>query len=271
MPPKLDFVIAGTQKGGTSTLDAIFRSHPQIQMASTKETHFFDDENQDWDQPDYGKLDAWFPAVDDRLRGDATPITLYWRPAIRRLRKHNRDIKLIILLRDPIERTFSNWRKEYSRGADSVVFRDAIRSGRNRVTLEAETEGLHRIFAYVERSQYAKQLAYLLEYFPREQVHCELSENLFVDQAMALSRLSAFLGIDPFPADLPFVHENPGRQFEYPSTLSSEDVAYLSELFRDDVAAVEAFLGRPVSEWKTSARRVPITDDRDQRDQGSGS
>ena len=50
--PKLAFVIAGAQKSGTTTLDAIFRRHPQIQMASVKETHFFDDEERNWKSPD---------------------------------------------------------------------------------------------------------------------------------------------------------------------------------------------------------------------------
>jgi hypothetical protein len=245
---KLDFVIAGVQKGGTCTLDAIFRKHAQIQMASRKETHFFDDESRRWDAPDYDKLDAYFAAPDHRLRGEATPITLYWRPAIRRVHQYNPDIKLILLLRNPVERAFSQWRKEYSRGRDTLLFSDAIREGRGRVRFEAEVEGLHRYFSYVERSLYGRQLAYLLDYFPQRQIHCEVSEEFFGDQAGALQRISTFLEIHPFPA-LPRVHKNPGRALGGASTLSEEDVAYLSALFREDVAAVEAFLGRPIPEW----------------------
>jgi hypothetical protein len=245
---KLDFVIAGAQKGGTSTLDAIFRRHPQVQMASCKETHFFDDESHNWEAPDYDKLDAYFAAPDGRMRGEATPITLYWRPAIRRLHEYNPDIKLILLLRNPVERAFSNWRKEYSSGREAMPFSDAIREGRGRVQSEAEIEGLHRYFSYVERGFYGRQLAYLLDYFPRQQIHCEVSEQFFGDQAATLQRLSTFLMIHPFPA-LPRVHENPGRTFAGLSRLSEDDTAYLAALFREDVAAVETFLGRPIPEW----------------------
>jgi hypothetical protein len=252
---KLAFVIAGAQKGGTTTLDAICRWHPQIQMANTKETHFFDDEQQDWKSPDYRALDKFFTSQDDRLRGEATPITIYWRPAIRRLRDYNPDIKIVLLLRSPIDRTFSNWRKEYSIGRDVMSFDDAIRVGRDRVRIEGEIEGLHRYFAYVERSLYGQQLAYLINYFPRQQIHCELSEDFFADRAATLQRLSAFLGIDPFPEQIPPMHENPGRIFAYPSTLTAMDVAYLWALFKGDIAAVEAFLGRPIPEW-----RPPIVD-----------
>src|SRR5664279_605597 len=100
----LSFVIGGVMKGGTCTLDAIFRIHPQIQMASLKETHFFDDDKHDWANPDYRVLDAFYPVDDDRLRGEATPITAYWPPAVRRLHAYNPDIKIILLLRDPVTR-----------------------------------------------------------------------------------------------------------------------------------------------------------------------
>jgi hypothetical protein len=259
---KLDFLIAGAQKGGTCTLDAIFRKHPQIQMARRKETHFFDDESHHWEAPNYDKLDAYFAASDDRLRGEATPITLYWQPAIRRVHQYNPDIKLILLLRNPVERAFSHWRKVYSSGRDALPFSDAIREGRDRVQVQAEVEGLHRYFSYVERGLYGRQLAYLLDYFPRQQIHCEVSEDFFGDQAATLQRLSTFLAIHPFPA-LPPVHKNSGPTFAAVSTLSEDDIAYLSAVFREDVAAVEAFLGRSIPEWGSA-----VTQARAQRDQG---
>jgi len=244
---KLDFVIAGAQKAGTSTLDDIFRKHPQIQMANYKETHFFDNEGRHWEAPDYDKLDAYFPVLDDRLRGEATPATLYWRPAIRRLREYNPHIKLIVLLRNPVERAYSHWRKEYSTGWDRMPFSEAIRAGRSRVQAEAEVEGLHRHFSYVERSFYGPQLAYLLDHFPRQQIHCEISEEFFGDQAATLARLASFLGIRSFPA-LPPVYKNSGYTFGVPA-LSEDDFRYLSELFREDLAAVESFLGRSIPAW----------------------
>jgi len=254
---KLDFVIAGAQKGGTCTLDAIFRKHPQIQMARRKETHFFDDESHRWEAPDYDQLDAYFAGPDDRLRGEATPITLYWRPAIRRLHQYNPDIKLILLLRNPVERAFSHWRKVYSSGRDAMPFSDAIRKGRERVQAEAEVEGLHRYFSYVERGLYGQQLGYLLNYFPRQQIHCEVSEEFFGGQSATLQRLATFFAIDPFPALAP-VHKNSGRTFAAASTLSGDDLRYLSALFREDVAAVEAFLGRSIPAWGSAAAQARL-------------
>jgi hypothetical protein len=260
--PKLDFLIAGAQKGGTCTLDAIFRKHPQIQMARRKETHFFDDESRNWDVPDYARLHSYFRASGQRLRGEATPITLYWRPAIRRAREYNPDLKLILLLRNPVERAFSQWRQVYSNGRDPMLFSQAIREGRERVQSEGEVEGLHRYFSYIDRSLYGRQLAYLLDHFPRQQIHCEISEEFFGDQAATLQRVASFLGIDPFPALAP-MHKNPGRNFGA-STLPEDDIAYLAGLFREDIPAVEAFLGRPIPGWDSALLQAKAKSQRDQ-------
>jgi hypothetical protein len=246
---KLNFVIGGAQKAGTGTLDAIFRRHPQIQMASIKETHFFDDETRDWNTPDYGALDAFFQSRDDRLRGEATPITLYWRPAIRRLRDYNPDIKIILILRDPVTRAFSNWQHEYSRRRETLPFSDAIRGGRSRVRAEAATEGLHRYCAYVERGLYGEQLAYLAEHFPKRNIHCEIFEELFGDRSAGLKRIAKFLGIGDFPGDIPELRINAAHDFTYPSALTDDDVRYLSDMFREQISMVESFLGRPIAAW----------------------
>jgi hypothetical protein len=253
---KLEFVIGGAQKGGTSTLDSIFRMHPQIQMATVKETHFFDDESHNWEAPDYKKLDACFPTNDGRLRGEATPITLYWRPAIRRLHKYNPNIKFILLLRNPIERAFSHWQHEYARGRETLLFKDAIREkGRSRLDAVSETHPLCRYFTYIERGLYARQLSYLMQYFPAHNIHCEISEELFRNQSAVLQRMSTFLGIDPFPEGISDVHKHAARKIFYPSQLEPRDKAYLSTLFSGDVAEVEALLGRSIPHW-----RSPIPD-----------
>jgi hypothetical protein len=249
---KLEFVIGGAQKGGTTTLNAIFRMHPQIQMSTVKETHFFDDESHNWEAPDYKKLDAYFPICEEKLRGEATPITLYWRPAIRRLHKYNPNIKVILLLRNPIERAFSHWQHEYVRGRETLLFKDAIREkGRSRLNTVSETDRLYRNITYIERGLYAKQLAYLMQYFPARNIHCEISEEFFRDQSAVLQRMSTFLGIHPFPEGIPDVHKHAARKIAYPSQLESCDIAYLSALFSGDVAGVEAFLGRSIPHWRS--------------------
>ena len=248
--PRLQFVIGGAQKAGTSTLDAILRMHPQIRMATVKETHFFDDESIDWRTPPYDKLVAYFPEGAEKLCGEATPITLFWRPAIQRLHGYNPDTKIILLLRNPVERAFSHWRHEYAGGREDLPFSDAIRQvGRSRLAGLSETDPRRRVFSYIERGFYADQLRYLMQYFPARNVHCEISEDLFRDQSAVLQRLSKFIGISDFPKDLPKVHIYAVRDMNYPSKLEPRDRIYLSELFRADIAALGTILGRTLPQW----------------------
>lgn len=246
---RLAFVIGGAQKSGTTTLDALLRLHPGLQMARKKETHFFDDETLDWEAPDYGRLDAFYDSPDGRMRGESTPITLYWRPAQPRLLRYNPDIKIVLMLRDPVTRAFAQWKKSYAEGRETLGFADAIRAFPGRVRAMAEVEDLERHFSYVERGFYARQLAHLLGQMPRSNVHIEIFEEFVNRRAAALSRIAAFLGIAPFPADLPMLHRHPAIARDYPSELRTEDAAHLSALYREDTAALEALLERAIPAW----------------------
>lgn len=247
---RLSFVLGGAQKSGTTTLDGLLRHHRGLQMAAVKETHFFDDESRDWSNPDYADLHARFVEDDERPRGESTPVTLYWRPAIRRMQAYNPALKFLLMLRDPVTRAFANWKKEYAAGLDAMPFADAIRAYPRRVRDTAETEGLHRVVSYVERGFYGRQLSYLTQFFPRANVHCEIYETFFQDREAGLGRIAKFLGVEPFPDAIPDLRRHISKELEYPSTLRPEDIAYLSGLFRDDIAAVETFLGRAIPQWR---------------------
>jgi hypothetical protein len=167
----VDFFIAGAQKAGTTALDIYLRQHPCIQMANVKEVHFFDDETIDWAKPDFSKLHGAFDwsAEWASLRGEATPIYMYWPNCLARLRQYNGAAKIIVLLRHPAFRAHSQWRMEARRGMDTFSFAEAITPvGRQRV-LDMPNK-VHRVFSYVERGFYSAQIERLFNLFPRERV-----------------------------------------------------------------------------------------------------
>ncbi|MCR5877530.1 sulfotransferase domain-containing protein [Phenylobacterium sp. J367] len=122
--PRVDFIIAGVQKGGTTALFDYLSDEPRIALPRVKEVHFFDDEGQDWAQPDYGAYHAhWDAPPDGRPRGEATPIYVYWPNSLERIAAYNPAMKLIVLLRDPVQRAWSHWRMEYARGRRDPTLR----------------------------------------------------------------------------------------------------------------------------------------------------
>jgi hypothetical protein len=242
LEPKVDFIIIGAQKAGTTALFDYLGEHPQIGLSDVKEVHFFDDETRDWSAPDYGAYHARFDLADRSRRwGEATPIYLYWKNSIERISAYHREARLILLLRDPVERAFSHWKMEFARGAEVHPFEWCIRQGRQRL-FEAEPWGFHREFSYVERGFYGEQVARLLAHFPAEQLLILRSDELDAEPDRTLQRISGFLDIAPPPLVRPRrVHE--GQAMTYPSRLTAEDVALLRRLYAADMARLAELTG----------------------------
>ncbi|OHB36536.1 MAG: sulfotransferase [Phenylobacterium sp. RIFCSPHIGHO2_01_FULL_70_10] len=242
MEPKVDFIIAGAQKAGTTALFDYLGDHPQIGLSDVKEVHFFDDEARDWATPNYLDYHARFDLSDrTKVWGEATPIYLYWKDSLERICTYRPDIKLIVLLRDPVARAFSHWKMEYARGVETAPFDWCVRRGRTRL-FDSAPWGWHREFSYVERGFYGEQVERLFGLFPREQVLILQAEALDAEPSATLSKVCDFLGVAPFPQIRPRrVHE--ARDLPYPSRLTPEDAAHLRAIYARDSARLHALTG----------------------------
>lgn len=239
------FLIAGVQKGGTTALDDYLRGHPELEMATPKETHFFDEESLDWSSPDYRLYDRFFGPEDGRLRGEATPIYIYWPNSLERIRRYDPGMKLILLFRDPAERAWSHWRMEHDRGWDPEPFPWCIREGRRRVASDPAAPGHHRIYSYVERGFYGRQLHRVLGLFPREQLLLLKSEALDARPEAVLEQVRRFLGVAPFGDGVKPRRANVGR----PGVLDPVDRTYLQAVYRDDLRRFAELSGLEVEPW----------------------
>ena len=239
--PLVDFVIAGVQKAGTTALFDHLGEEPGVALSRVKETHFFDDEALDWSNPDYSAYHAHFDAPDGRLRGEATPIYTYWPNSLERIRDYNPAMRLVLSLRDPVERAWSHWRMEYARGAERRPFAWCIREGRQRL-FASEPWGHHREFSYVERGFYGEQVERIHALFPPEQLLILRAEDLRRDPGPVFDRLRRFLGLPQGPP--PARREaHVGLDADYPSELTAEDVAYLRGVYARDQARLAALTG----------------------------
>lgn len=254
MPSEFDRVsifIGGVQKGGTTSLHSYFAEHPRLLAPRQKETHFFDDERSvDWDCPDYqGQFHDRFylQSKPDALAYDATPITIFWRPSVERILAYNQNAKFIFLFRDPIERAFSHWSMEFGRGAETLAFSSAIREGRERLSGLPKLHPDRRVFTYVERGFYARQLDRILMLVAPEQILFLSSAELAAQPAICLSRVEHFLGIQPFPCvKSRRVFAGRGCSNE---RLSERDIDYLRTIFHEDSVRFSAMTGIDISDW----------------------
>ncbi|MDP3173767.1 MAG: sulfotransferase [Phenylobacterium sp.] len=227
----MDFIVVGAQKAGTTAMFDFLSDDPALALSDVKEVHFFDDETQNWSAPDFDAYHAHFGARDG-LRGEATPIYAYWPNALERIRAYNPDARLILMLRDPVQRAWSQWRMEYSRGVETHPFNWCIREGRQRL-FEAEPWGVHREFSYVERGFYGEQVARLLTLFAREQLLVLRAEDLRADPNPSLAAVREFLGA-PQRAAIPARDVHVGREMAYGSDLATSDIEHLRRVYARD-------------------------------------
>jgi hypothetical protein len=243
---KVAFLVAGAQKCGTTALFDYLSDVPGLQLPAVKEAHFFDnEEGGDWGAPDYARYHALF-ADDDRLRGEATPIYLYWPNALERIAAYNPAMRLILLFRDPVERAWSHWKMEFAKGKETEPFAWCIRDGRARMASGSPYPGFHRVYSYVERGYYGRQLDGVLRLFPRDQVLLIGSHTLRDDPAATLNRICRFLAVSLPAGPVERRVSRPAADIAYPSDLAEADVTFLQRHYAEEMARFRALGGEDV-------------------------
>jgi hypothetical protein len=202
-----DFIVIGAQRGGTTGFHQALAQHPRVMPAATKELHFFDilfDRGSGW----YWRQ---FPAAlpPGAVTGEATPYYLFHPHAARRAAALAPAARLIVLLRDPVERAWSHYHLSRSQGTEPLAFAEAIEREPER--LAGEREGMladerydsvaHQHHSYLARGRYAAQLEEWFRHFPRQQFLILASEHFYADPARAVRQAASFLDLPPF--DLP--------------------------------------------------------------------
>ncbi|WP_232524956.1 sulfotransferase family protein [Nocardioides mangrovicus] len=249
------FLVIGGQRCGTTTIFKVLSQHPQLARPPVeKGTDYF--------TLHYSRGMSWYRsqfslAATARARayghGDAVAFEactyyLFHPLAIPRLANDLPDVKLVAMLRDPVERAYSAYKHEFARGFDVAdTFDEALELEDSR--LEGEVERIladpdyesipHRHHAYRRRGQYAEQLRRVLDHFPREQLHVMDSELFFADPQRELADLLGFLGLEAWsPGSIEQHNARPG------TSMSPQARARLTEHYASHDAELAQLLGR---------------------------
>jgi hypothetical protein len=242
---KLDFIVAGAQKSGTTALNYYLRRHPQIVLPIKKELHFFDkDELFAGGNVSYEPLHEMFrPARPGCIAGENTPIYLYWRPALPRIREYNPAMKFIVILRNPIERAFSQWNMQRTRRAEPLDFLEAVEAEPRRIAAAAPKQ--LRKFSYVDRGRYAEQLERAFRLFPRERFLVIKYEEFRARQREMVEAVFRFFNLKP-----PWFRAVEAHDIPYARKIRAEERTAVWEVLKGDISQLEALLGWDCSEWR---------------------
>ncbi len=222
-----NFLVIGAPKAGTTALHAALQRHPALYMSPVKEPKFFLTDGPPptrggpgdvqtyrehvWRRADYEALFA--PAPPEALRGESTPFYLYDRAAQRRIRAVIPKARLIVVLRDPVERAHSNWTHLWSAGLDPIG--DVVSAcGEERRRIAA---GWAPFWHYVSLGRYGEQLEHLFTLFPKDQVLVFRYRDLVDRPADTLDRICLFLGVESgilteVPRENVTAHPDPTRR-----------------------------------------------------------
>ena len=260
-----DFIVIGAQRAGTTSLFYHLRLHPDVRRPLSrdgsvfwpKELHFFDEHYErglDWYR-------RFFPLAAarkvarlrgrDLVAGEATPYYLFHPAVPERVAASLPNVRLIALLRDPIERAYSHYQLMRRTGREKLSFADAVAAEERRLTNWGLTEDEdvktasgdrvhhhHRHRAYLSRGLYAEQLERWYEHFPREQLMVIRTEDFASRPAEIYADVLRFLGLREWQPTH-FIPRNPGSY----APIDPELRAHLEERLAEPNARLAALLG----------------------------
>jgi hypothetical protein len=206
-----DYLVIGVPKGGTTTLAAWLNEHHFVAPAARKEVHYFDyqyDLGDDWYRSNFPSARSRVEFARDHgrpfLTGEASPsyISNHWAPE--RIAGTLPNVKLIVALRNPIDRAYSQFQMSRRAGEEPLEsFDAAVEAEEERLRPELERvaadpsyySGRIGAWSYLLRSRYAEQLERWLQLYPREQFHFVKTEDLAQAPEQALDGIADFLGL----------------------------------------------------------------------------
>jgi Sulfotransferase domain len=195
---KVDFFIVGAPKAGTTALHAHLAKHPQVCMSSDKEPNYFSFEEIEKQQLYYHKenvksesdYNALFECEESaKLRGEASVSYLFYKEVPQRIKSYNPNAKIIISLRQPVQRAYSHFQMDYSLGLVNVSFEEIYRNGPNHPATGNYFQ------QYFLLSDYADQVERYQLQFPHQQICILLHEDLIRDPDKTMKKVFHFLGI----------------------------------------------------------------------------
>jgi hypothetical protein len=263
------FLIIGAMRSGTTSLTRYLRSHPDVFMAQPKELHYFDfnfDEGVGWYRSHFAE------ATSQRAIGEATPNYLYITEALPRVAELLPDARLVVILRNPVDRAYSHYWHNRSVGREQLSFEEALEAEATRI--DADDPHARAYWSYVDRGRYVHQLRRVRERYPDDAVQVMLFDDLAETSYRSLCR---FIGVsdEHRPPELGeavnsfvtfrsralrsatrrmpktarrAVGRINAKQDSYPP-MSASTRGGLVDCYREDNAALASWLKRDLDEW----------------------
>jgi len=244
-----DFLIVGAQKAGTTSLLSYLGQHPDVTPGFNKEPRYF---TSFYKHP-LSVYRSNFPLqsalLPDRVTGEATPYYLFHPEVPKRVQATLPDAKIIILLRNPVDRCISHYFHEKKYGHENLSLQEALQAEQSRMEdafqeLEATGHSFsHQHFSYLSRGVYVDQLERWFALFGKTQFRVILSEDLFQNSSQVLAELEDFLEIPSYD-NYVFKPQNVGN---YQGRVDDSTLEWLKAHYVPHNIRLSRLLGRTIN------------------------
>ena len=183
-----NFIIPGAPKSGTTALQIYLSQHPDIYMVN-QEIHFFDNDD------NFKKGIEWYKRFfkeKKKMMGEKTPQYMYDKKVPARIHKYLGEVKLVFLLRNPIDRAYSHYWHNKRIGKEPLSFEKAIKTEEKRMKVDTKNSYL---YSYKDRGQYIDQIMRYNDFFPKSKMKFVLSEELNENTREVLKNILQFLEV----------------------------------------------------------------------------
>jgi hypothetical protein len=253
------FIIGGGMRCGTTALFSYLAHHPELSVSRKKEVHYFDLHHHrglNWYKRQFHATQK-SPEGKPKLLFESSPYYMFEPRAPKRIKDALPNIKLIFLLRDPIERAISQYQKDIRDGRELLPLAAAWAAEEHRLEGEEDKllsdpnyhSQLHQHFSYKARGRYSKLLHRYYQYFPKEQILTIHSNSLFSKPIEVLHHICAFIGIQQWSPD----HFPVINQSQIKANLDSALRLQLEHEFEPYEQELEQLVGWRSADWPRRA------------------
>jgi hypothetical protein len=250
---KPDFLITGAAKSGTTSLAHNLSMHPRVYMPEG-EIHFFSKR--------LGQGNQWYKSLfrePNKVQGEKSPTYLYYKECHREIHRFLPHVKLILLLRDPVERAFSNWTMRYNDNRliqQGLVFNRKYGNTLGSLDFDKlldfylDNRAVPQVFEkpldVFHRGLYIRQIESLLLFYHREQLLILITERFFKDEQKGYDEVCRFLSIPPFKKRR-FERQRVG---DYKKEMPRKSWERLREFYLPYNRELFELLGESIQEWQ---------------------